>query len=103
MRFWSRRYASKEDTTLGEVLTKMRVCTEEEVRDARERQAGLKGVLIGEVLIEMGCLTTGKLSVALELQRKMRNGKAAEAMLEIVEYHTHKTHSRVTGAFLAVV
>lgn len=102
MRLWKRRYASKEDTNLGRVLIRMRACTAEQVAEARARQEKLDGILLGEILIEMDALTTEVLAEALRLQGMMRNGKAAEAMLEIVEHHTKKAHKRITGTFPAV-
>lgn len=69
------------ETRLGAILLMLCVCSPEEL-EAAER-AKKPGQRLGDVLIEQRAISADDLKAALRLQRHLRNGKRAEAMIEI--------------------
>lgn len=94
-RFWPRRFVDDERSNIGNVLLKMGALTEAELETAVSRQDGTKR--LGEILIERGVIDQEALDLALALQKDLRNGKAVDAMLRIVEDRTERQHAQMTA------
>jgi hypothetical protein len=74
-------------TDTGNVLLRMGVCSEEQIKAARAVQATRPpsdtAMRIGELLIAAGAITREELKAALRLQKQMRNGQAVTALATI--------------------
>lgn len=121
MRLWPRRYTKDKGTTFGAILLRMGVVTKGDVEHALKllancREKGpcdtcelveacdqTRSKKLGDILMAAGKIDQADVIAALRLQGMMRNGRAADAMLEIVERNTTKAHRRITNTHLRVV
>lgn len=88
MSFWDRfksTPAGSAASNIGNVLLKMGLVTEDQLRHAVDVQNHQEAVKLGRVFVDMGILTEAQLADALEKQRKLRTGQKTEALAEIVE------------------
>lgn len=74
-----------DETSIGNVLLRMRVVTREQLLTAVGKKAAYDEMLLGALLKELGFCTASDVAKALMLQAKMRGGDPAEAALELME------------------
>jgi len=86
---------TEEQSDIGNVLLQMNAVTEEQLEAAFKRQARGRSALLGALLVADGVIDEAELARALELQRKMREGDEAGAMLDLVETKTKRRHLRL--------
>jgi hypothetical protein len=93
-----RRFVSDERSNIGNVLLDLGAITEEQLAVARDKQQTLtEAARLGRILVDEGTITEAELEEALDLQKQMRNGRAVDAMLNIVEKRTRRVSA--FGAF----
>jgi len=96
MRLWPKRFVDDERSNLGNILLKMGAVTRKQLEDAAEVQKKSSDKpRLGDLLVAAGAITREGLEQALGFQKQMRNGRAADAMLKIVEGNTAKHHARM--------
>lgn len=76
---------SDDETSIGNVLLRMKAVTREQLLAAVGRKAAYDDMLLGALLKELGFCTAADVAKALMLQEKMRGGDPAEAALELME------------------
>lgn len=102
MRFFRKKLAEPEprkspfsdDTTLGNILMKMRVLTRDQLLSAIGRKAQHDDMLLGALLKEMGFVTDEQVARALTIQAKLRKGDAGEAAMELMELRLEQFGAR---------
>lgn len=98
MRFWPRKFVKQERTTVGAMLCRMGCIKQDDLEQALIYQTE-SHKQIGEILIDMGFISREDLARALMLQRKMRNGGAADAMLSMVEEKSNRRLKRLQQVY----
>lgn len=90
---------SPESTDLGRVLLKMGCLNQEQLTAVlQDVQPGVK---LGEKLVAVGLISRAELEEALEKQRLMRSGRAAEVMADIVERRAHAARPQLEALLKA--
>ena len=75
------------ESVLGEVLIRMGAITRKDLEEAiRAQDRGDK--MIGQYLIDAGRITEPQLSAALRYQKKLRNGKCVDALIDMAKGKT---------------
>ena len=77
---------TKQETDLGNVLLKMGVIDESTLKAALAEQTDVekRRSLLGSILVKMGKLDEAVLKKALKIQKQLRTGNKADAMIDIV-------------------
>jgi hypothetical protein len=74
-----------DETTIGNILMRMRVLTKDQLVVAIGRKAHHDEMLLGALLRELGFVTDEQVAKALLIQAKLRKGDAADAAMELME------------------
>ena len=101
MPFFKRRKREKHETTIGHVLLRLGLVSDDDIEEALRSKEAQGGKLLGEILLGAEKITEGDLKRALKLQRRMRNGGAIEAEVEIEEGRMERYHRTITQNFEA--
>lgn len=79
------RNAFDDPSSIGNILVHLGRITLDELHAAIGQQAQFNDALLGTLLCQRGVTTNGDIARALGIQQKMRDGKAVQAELDVLE------------------
>lgn len=75
----------REESSIGNVLMRMRKITREQLFEALGMQARTNEHLLGALLVELGAVSQLDVAKALEIQAKLRAGERGAAELDMLD------------------
>lgn len=81
---------TEEESNIGKILHDMGLVTKAQISRAVGRHEAEEQEKIGMCFVKLGFISKDELDEALDLQSKLRNGKAIEAKVIMIERHMAK-------------
>lgn len=86
--------APHDPSSIGNILLKMGVITEGQLKEAIGQKAQFDEALLGSLLWQMGYVSHKDMAIAMKIQNELREGSALTAELDVLQLKMDESASR---------